>query len=372
MTQAPQNQNMQSDDASREMPDVNEARASSGKGPVQKVGLVIVLFLTLLLLLWVNGMFAPSEKSRRSQQQPQRIESRMPPIPEPLPTPPSPPTEAAPVVAPTPPTPPPVALTAVSNERQGPTPEERRMLPQQVAFSAGSQQRGQGAGGAGHGLDEPAVANELSEALRPATARASRASVMIDRSFMLTQGTFFDCVLETAIDSSVSGMVRARLARNVYSADGRMVLLERGTRMVGQYQRGVNRGSPRLFVLWTRAETPKGVIINIDSPGADELGRSGLTGWVDYHFWQRFGAAIMFSMLDDVGSYLLDLAKEASNANNTINLNTTGETARNTAGIALEHSINIPPTLRKNQGDNLNIYLARDLDFRGVYAIDFK
>jgi type IV secretion system protein VirB10 len=80
----------------------------------------------------------------------------------------------------------------------------------------------------------------------------------------------------------------------------------------------------------------------------------------------------MFSMLDDVGSYLLDLAKEASNANNTINLNTTGETARNTAGIALEHSINIPPTLRKNQGDNLNIYLARDLDFRGVYAIDFK
>jgi type IV secretion system protein VirB10 len=75
----------------------------------------------------------------------------------------------------------------------------------------------------------------------------------------------------------------------------------------------------------------------------------------------------MFSLLDDVGSYLSSLAQ--NDDGDTINFGNTSDTATNAAGIALENSINIPPTLVKNQGEHISVFVARDLDFRGVYDL---
>ena len=36
---------------------------------------------------------------------------------------------------------------------------------------------------------------------------------------------------------------------------------------------------------------------------------------------------------------------------------------------ALKNTINIPPTLYKNQGEQVGIYIARDLDFSDVYDV---
>ncbi|HCF7509237.1 TPA: type IV secretion system protein VirB10, partial [Pseudomonas aeruginosa] len=183
-----------------------------------------------------------------------------------------------------------------------------------------------------------------------------------------TQGSMLDCQLETKIVSTVPGMTTCYTTRDIYSTNGRVVLLDRGSKVVGQYQGGMTQGQARIFVLWTRVETPTGVVINLDSPGAGPLGEGGLGGWVDTHFWKRFGGAIMLSMIGDVGDFLSNKASQGDS--DRITFDNTSDSSQDMAATALENTINIPPTLYKNQGERLQIFVARDLDFSGVYNLE--
>ncbi len=120
------------------------------------------------------------------------------------------------------------------------------------------------------------------ELARAAAARASRtavrAQVLPTQRLLLPKGAFIDCTLETAIDSTLPGMTTCVMATDAFGVDGKVVLLERGTKLIGETRGQVQQGSARVFVLWTEARTPTGVVVPLASPGADELGRSGLAG----------------------------------------------------------------------------------------------
>ncbi|MEW9810188.1 MAG: type IV secretion system protein VirB10 (plasmid) [Candidatus Symbiodolus clandestinus] len=186
-----------------------------------------------------------------------------------------------------------------------------------------------------------------------------------NRNFLLTKGTFIDCALQTKLDSTVPGMTACIVTRNIYSDNGRVVLIERGSTVSGEYQSNLQQGMKRIFVLWTRVKTPNGIIVDLDSPGADALGASGLPGHIDTHFWKRFGGAMMLSLVDDAAK----MAASSKNKGQTFNFNSTGEAAKEASTEALKNTINIPPTLYKNQGDQIGIHVARDLDFSKVYDL---
>ena len=215
----------------------------------------------------------------------------------------------------------------------------------------------------------------LAARLKPTVLDGEQASVLQNPDMVITEGTMIPCTLQTAIDSQLPGLVTCVVPIDIRGATGNVVLLDRGTKIVGQLESGLLQGQNRVFVDWTRAETPDHVIVTLDSPGSDELGRAGLPGAVNNHFWDRFGGALMLTLVQ--GGLQAGTLAAAGNGNS----NSTSQQAalgfvyaaqsngQSVANTALANSINIPPTLTKNQGDTVSLIVAHDLDFSSVYRL---
>lgn len=191
---------------------------------------------------------------------------------------------------------------------------------------------------------------------------------------LVPEGTLIPGILETAIVSDLPGQIRAIVSDDVYSFDGRRVLIPTGTRLIGEYQSEVVRGQKRIFVVWTRMLRDDGVSVRLDSIGADSLGRSGLTGRVDNKFRERFGAAILLSIVGGGASYLTGYGSQAASgdsddAENAEELarNTIAETFSDMANQALGDSLRIPPTISVSQGERIFVFVRQDLDFSAMY-----
>lgn len=208
--------------------------------------------------------------------------------------------------------------------------------------------------------------SDLASSLTPTRLTANSASVMGNRDFILTRGAFIDCALNTRLDSTVAGMTSCVVTRDVFSSKGTVVMLEKGSLVTGEYRSNLVQGMNRIFVLWSRVETPNGVVIDLDSPATDSLGGSGIPGKVDTHFWKRFGGAMLLSLIDDVARAA---TQRHSGDDTQIILNGASNVGSDLAAEVLRNTINIPPTLYANQGARVGIFVARDLDFSGVYDL---
>lgn len=204
----------------------------------------------------------------------------------------------------------------------------------------------------------------LQTLLAPAVLGATRAQLVPTQRLLLPKGAFIDCTLETAIDSTLPGMTTCITATDTFGTDGMVVLLERGTKLIGETRGEVSQGQARVFIVWTEARTPSGVVVRLDSPGTDALGRSGLDGAVNRHFWQRFGAAALISTIDGV----VQAEVQSSSHSGTVVLDPTA--SESVLTDTLRSTVNIPPTIRVRNGARIQVLVARDLDFRPVYELE--
>lgn len=180
----------------------------------------------------------------------------------------------------------------------------------------------------------------------PAVARSD-----VDPKTTVTQGTMIPAILETAINTDVPGYVRAVVSTDVRSFDGSRVLVPRSSRLIGQYQSGLQAGQKRAYVIWTRLIRPDGVSVALASPASAFDGSGGLPGKVDNHFFQRFGSAMLLSVIGGL---------TATAGSGTAVVLGGGESA---ASTALQQGGQISPTVRVRQGEPIRVFTARDLDF---------
>ena len=217
---------------------------------------------------------------------------------------------------------------------------------------------------------------------------------------LVPQGTTIRGILETAIQSDLAGMVRAVTSEDIWSFDGRRILIPSGSRLIGEYKSGISTGQTRVFIVWNRLLRADGVSVQLGSIGTDALGRSGMSGVIDNHYIERFGSAIMLSLVGGASQFIASLGQsnQASQPTTTTvydpatGQTTTTQTQANQgnsqarqiatqqvsqslnqiANEALKDSIKIPPTIYVDQGSRIIVFVRKDLDFSELYPDPVK
>lgn len=205
--------------------------------------------------------------------------------------------------------------------------------------------------------DDAAPTTAATTTARLAGGRVS-ATRFANPALTVPQGTVIQAVLETAMDSNRPGFVRAIVSRDVRSFDGTRVLIPRGSRLFGEYKADLADGQNRAFVTWQKLTRPDGVQIALESPAADPLGRAGIKGKVNTHFFSRFANALLQSALD-IG---VGVATRSASGGDTVVLGLPGSQQT----VINPQSQAIKPTLSVRQGSSVSVFVARDLDFSTV------
>ncbi|QDM42029.1 type VI secretion protein [Altererythrobacter sp. TH136] len=241
-----------------------------------------------------------------------------------------------------------VAQVPVTNPFANPT----------VVFDAGNLAPGMGEPGSGPaGANPDAVtgnANDFASRVGGVGGGTAQAKAMVNPQTTVTQGTLIPAVLETAINTDVPGFVRAVVSQDVRSFDGTRVLVPRSSRLIGQYQSGLQGGQKRAYVIWTRLIRPDGASVNLASPAVGFDGTTGLAGTVNSHFFKRFGSAMLLSVIGGLAT---------GGASVVLGGGTSA------ASTALQQDGQIAPTVRVRQGEPIRVFTARDLDFSQVAAV---
>lgn len=212
--------------------------------------------------------------------------------------------------------------------------------------------------------EEPSIARQM----KPTVMQARSAGVLSNLDYLLKRGTIIPCSLKTGIDTTLAGFVLCEVTNDVYSANGKIILVNRGAVLHGEQQSALKNGQARVFVLWTRMDNPDGTFAELDSPATDSMGFNGVGGYVDNHFAERFGAAILISIIKDATQFALSNLASNSQQQQFVPTNT-ANTGTSMAQDVLRNDMNIPPTLTVLPASRVNVLVSRDISFESVYRV---
>jgi type IV secretion system protein VirB10 len=246
-------------------------------------------------------------------------------------------------------------------------------------------------------------------ATRTSGAKSVTATFMGNLDLIIAQGKLIDAVLETAINTEIPGTLRAIISRDVYGESGKHVLIPKGARLVGVYSAisdqlsssgdgsasTTGAGAPsgasdkagkkaqptRVGVIWQRIIRPDGVDFAISEPGTDDLGRAGITGYVDNKFWLKLGSAFLTSYL--IPTTILRFTKQKNQGTSTTSstsaagvsqTTTTGTVGgqqlqdslskfRDIATDIVQETLNTNTVITVDQGTTMKVFVNQDIIF---------
>lgn len=194
--------------------------------------------------------------------------------------------------------------------------------------------------------------------------------------YLVRAGTILPATLISGINSDLPGQIIAQVSQNVYdSATGFHLLVPQGTRLYGSYQSGIAFGQERVMVAWNRLIYPDGRTLTLNSmPGADMGGYSGFTDLVDNHWMRLFGGAFLMSGITAGVAVATDDNNDNNSSSDDNSVSVNDELSRalavqfgNVIAQVVERNLNVAPTLEIRPGYRFNVFVTKDLSFKGPY-----
>lgn len=236
---------------------------------------------------------------------------------------------------------------------------------QLAALKRQEQQLASGGGGGAMGMTgdtrDPNIG--YSESVYAKDTAVAQARPAPDLTYRIIEGKIISAKLESALNSQLPGKIRAMVDQDIFSENGKTILIPRGSRLIGEYNTDVKNGQSRVFVAWPRLIRPDGIDIRLDSSSSDNLGRAGVAGAVETHFWRRFGTSALLSLIGIGASSGGDQATNPAFANADLVRMGVLQSFGNTSAQILQQSINVKDTIMIDQGEPIKVFVAKDLDF---------
>lgn len=188
----------------------------------------------------------------------------------------------------------------------------------------------------------------------------------VDRSFILTEDRTVPAILLDSINSQIAGNVRAMVAEDVFGADGRYKLLEKGDVIIGKYVETQKVGETRLAVEFYRIiRAADGAEIYSSGESfayaADKMGRTGLVGDVDNRNWERYGLAFGTAI---VGGLTGLGKKKSENDDYEEFYDRIADSTTEITSKVLEQYMNIAPVITIAQGEPFVLRLKTDITLK--------
>jgi type IV secretory pathway VirB10-like protein len=174
---------------------------------------------------------------------------------------------------------------------------------------------------------------------------------------------FEDDVIETLlvnrINGEQSGPVVVSVTTNVYSHDNQVLLIPKGTRILGEASRVSANGQRRLAIVFHRMIMPDGYSKNMTPTQAlDQQGEAGLTGRVNTHWAKVLGSAVLVGALgglSNIGGY----GNGGFNTIDEMRIGVTQSSGQSAMRI-LDRGLNVLPSVEVIEGSRVKILVKED------------
>lgn len=134
--------------------------------------------------------------------------------------------------------------------------------------------------------------------------RKNVSSYRVNMDNMILADKAIPAVLTRSIDSLYSeAPVSAVVERNIYSENGRKVIIPAGSRLIGELSGNAGGGDTqqitvKMQVKWTRLVRPDGAAFTFEGGASgDAQGREGISSYVDLQLLKKFGTPLMQSTI---------------------------------------------------------------------------
>ncbi|NKI94857.1 TrbI/VirB10 family protein [Rhizobacter sp. SG703] len=213
-----------------------------------------------------------------------------------------------------------------------------------------------------------------------ATARRERGDAQREGEYLVPVGTVMAAVLDIEVNSDWEGRWRALIARDIYDLNQDVILIPKGTRVLGSSARPkpVNEAiNERMALIAQWLVLPNGARIDLSrSAMLDGAGVAALEGDVNRHFLATLGGVAAYGVIGGLAA-----TRAVRSTSNDTNLAVSVLAGRDAgaeiaAGLAdvgrrvASRYLNLVPTIVVKPGTPMNVFLDDELFLRAWAPID--